>query len=218
MRKTLFTVAAVGMVAFFTASTASAQCSFDSPGKAKGLKSDMVRAYAPCGSGVTFPAPNTSTGVSGTPACTTPTPYSDNLFSDKGKCSVKASAKLEAPCSGGAYPECSNVKIQAKCAGITTNDTVSGIVGPGWKLNTLTRATFDDRTNGDMTVIDFPVQFDFDPADKGKLKLKSDTNTALFLLLGAGNELPGCTQLDLLSMKIVDDDNDIFATMGVSTR
>ena len=39
---------------------ASAQCSFDAPFTAKSFKSDLVRAYVPCGSGITFPAPNTA--------------------------------------------------------------------------------------------------------------------------------------------------------------
>lgn len=77
--------------------SALAQCDFDAPAKARGLKSDMVRAFVPCGSGITFASPNTA-AASDTPGCTPPTTYSDFLFNDKGKCSVKSSDKLESPC------------------------------------------------------------------------------------------------------------------------
>ncbi len=217
MKKTLFTLAAVATVALFSASTASAQCAFDAPGKAKGLKSDMTRGYAPCGSGITFPSSNTA-GSSGTPGCTPPTPYSSFLFSDKGKCSIKSSAKLESPCGTGTPGDCSNLTLQAKCGGITNADGVTPISGSGWALNTLARTTLNDKANGDQTIIDFPAQFTFDPANKGKLKLKSDTHTLLLLLFGPGNELAACTSLETLSVKIVDPLGNIFATMGTSTR
>jgi hypothetical protein len=217
MKKTLFTLAAVATVALFTISTAHAQCSFDAAGKAKGLKSDMTRGYVPCGSGVTFPAPNTA-GKSGTPGCTPPTTYSSFLFSDKGKCSIKSKAKFESPCGTGTPGDCSNVTLQSKCSGVTNADGVTPISGAGWALNTLARATIDDSAGGDQTIIDFPAQFTFDPANKGKLKLKSDTHTLLNLLFGPGNELAGCTSLEIISVKIVDPVAAIFATMGTATR
>ena len=217
MRKTLFTIAAVSLVAFFTTSTASAQCSFDAAGKAKGLKSDMTKAYAPCGSGITFPAANTTSNV-GTPACTPPTSYSTFLFSAKGKCSVKTKAKLESPCSTPTPGDCSNLTVQGKCSGLTNPDTITGISGPGWALNTIARATFEDKAGGDMTVIDFPASFAMDLAAKGKVSVKSDTHALLFDLFGPGSELPGCTSLEVLSAKIVDPSGAVFANMGTSTR
>lgn len=217
MRKTLFTVATIGMAAFLTASTASAQCAFDSAGKAKGLKSDMTRAYVPCGSGITFPAPNTVT-TAGTTSCTPPTTYSNYLFSAKGKCSVKSKAAYEAPCSDLSGPDCSNVTLSAKCAGMTNPDGFTPISGPGWALNTLARATLDDNNNGDMTVIDFPAQFLFPDAAKGKLQVQSDTNTLLLALFGPGNSLPGCTSLETLAVKIVDPLGRPFANLGTATH
>jgi len=217
MRKSLFTIAAVTAVALFTANTASAQCDFDAPGKAKGMKSDMVRAFVPCGSGITFPSPNTAT-VAGTPGCVPPTPYSDFLFDAKGKCSVKSSAKLESPCSTGTPGDCSNVTLQAKCGGITNPDGITPISGPGWKLATISRASLNDKANGDMTVIDFPAKFDMGLAAKGKLKMKSDTHALLFSLFGPGNELSYCTNLETISVKINDPSGRNFASQGSSTR
>ena len=205
------------MVALFTASTASAQCDFNYPNKAKGLKSDMVRAFVPCGSGITFAAANTAS-QSGTPGCAPTTTYSSFQFSDKGKCSIKSKHKLESPCSTGSPFDCSNLTLQAKCSGVTIADGVTPIQGPGWLLNTLARATLDDRQNGDQTVIDFPASFEFPDASKGKLKLKADTHGLLTLLFGPGNELSACTQLETLQVKIVDPLNRPFATMGSSSR
>ncbi len=217
MKKSLFTLAAVITVALFSVSTASAQCAFDAPGKAKGLKTDMVRGYVPCGSGITFPAPNTS-GSTGTPGCTPPTPYSAFLFNDKGKCSVKTKAKLEDPCSTGTPGACSNVTLKAKCSGITDGDGFTPISGPGWALNTLARATLKDNANGDQTIIDFPAQFTFPDAAKGKLKLTADTHVLLENLFGPGSELAACTALELIFIRIVDDFARLFATPGSSTR
>jgi hypothetical protein len=217
MRKMFFTTAAIGMVAFFTASTASAQCNFNMPGKAKGLKSDMARAYIPCGSGITFSTPNTASNA-GTPACSPPTTYSTFQFSEKGKCSVKSSAKAEQPCKTGTPGDCSNVTLQAKCSGVVNQDGQTPISGPGWLLNTLARATTDDKANSDQTIIDFPASFKFPDASKGKLKLKSDTHTLLALLFGPGNELSVCTQLETLQVRIVDPLNRPFANIGSSTR
>ena len=46
--------------------------------------------------------------------------------------------------------------VSAKCGDILKADGVTPIDASddGWLLATLTRATFDDQTNGDMTVID----------------------------------------------------------------
>ena len=130
---------------------------------------------------------------------------------------MKTTAKLEDPCSTGTPGACSNVTLKAKCSNVTS-DTISPISGPGWALNTLARATLNDSSFGDQTIIDFPAQFTFPEASKGKLKLKSDTHTLLELLFGPGNELAACTALELIFIRIVDPSNRIFAVQGSSTR
>ena len=218
MRKALFTFAAVATVALFGASTASAQCAFDAPGKAKGFKSDMVRAMAPC-PGVTHAAPNTSSGTAGTPACAPVVEMSAWSFDPKGKCSVKTKQALESPCGTNPQQDCSNLTISAKCGGILGVDGITPDSSAGWALRTFARASFNDIANGDMTVIDFPASFSFpEPAKKGKIKLKSDTNTLLGDLFGAGSELPGCTSIELISVKLADPAGNLFANLGSSTR
>jgi hypothetical protein len=217
MKKSLFTLAAIITVALFSVSTASAQCDFNAPGKAKGLKSDMVRGYVPCGSGITYASPNTA-GATGTPGCAPPVTYSAFLFGPKGKCSVKSTQKLEDPCKTGTPGACTNITLKAKCSGITEPDTITPILGPGWALNTLARATLNDSAGGDQTIIDFPAQFTFGDAKKGKIGLTSDTHTLLELLFGPGNELAACTSLETVFVRIVDPAGRLFAVQGSSSR
>jgi len=220
MKKVLFSLAAVAALSF-VASTASAQCSFNEPAKAKGIKTDMIRSYSAC-PGVTMAAPNTVT-MAGVPGCIAPvsgTPVTRSAFqfSTKGKCSLKTSAKLESPCSTGTGIDCSNLTLKAKCGGITEPDGVTPISSGAWSLNTVARTTFNDSTGGDMTIIDFPAQFAFDTPKKGKMKMQQDTNALLNFLFGPGSELPGCTAIEIVSVSIADPVGDVFAVMGSSTR
>lgn len=217
MKRTLMTLAAVAAVGLFTASTASAQCDFNGPGKAKGIKASLVRAAAPCG-GVTFAAPNSAT-MAGTPTCAPPVLTSAYQFdTGKGKCDWKAGAKLEAPCKDGSGIDCHNLTIQVKCGGVLDPDGFTPTNSTGWTFRTLARTTLNDSVNGDMTVIDFPAQFTFPAAKKGKLSLKSDTNALLALLFGPGNALPACTALETLSVAVADPAGNRFAVVGAATR
>jgi hypothetical protein len=200
-----------------SASGAYAQCAFNTPGKAKTLKSDLVRAYSACPS-ITFAAPNTSTETS-TPACGPPVPLSNRFFdSEKGKCTIKSKAKVETPCKDGAVDSCMNVKIKAKCTHLLLPDGMSPENAGGWTLNTISRATFDDPLGGDMTVVDFPAKFDFPQAKNGKIKLKADTNSLLAGLFGAGSNLPACAYLEILGFSVVDPNGNVFAKQGVGAK
>jgi hypothetical protein len=215
MKKALITVTAVAVLGFF-AGSASAQCSFNSAGKAKGFKTSMVRAYSSC-PGITYASPNSST-MAGVPTCAPPVALSVFKFNSKGKCDVKSGHKLENPCSDPGSSVCSNLTLSVKCSGITQADGVTLDSSPGWNLNTIARATFDDNSNGDMTVIDFPAQFPLGQAASGKLKGKFTTNELLVGLFGPGSALPGCTQIELLTIKIADPAGNLFASIGSGSR
>lgn len=216
MKKALLTIAAVAALGAY-ASSASAQCAFNEPGKAKGLKSSLVKAYASC-PGITFPATNSST-MAGVPGCAAPFALSAYKFdSQKGKCDLKTSHKLENPCSTGSPAACSNLSLSIKCSGVLNADGVTPNSQSGWNLNTVARATFDDNSNGDMTVIDFPAQFPLPAASGGSFSGKFDTNTLLTDLFGAGSELPGCTAIQLVTVAVADPAGNTFATMGSSAR
>ena len=206
----------IALLGLATAGPAMAQCAFNDAGKAKGVKVSFVRHYSAC-PGVTFVAPNSST-MAGVPACTVPTPTSTFRFSAKGGCSVSTGQKLESPCKTGTGIDCSNVSIKGKCGGITESDGVTPISSGVWSLGAVARLTINDNSSGDMTLIDFPVQFAFNPPNKGKLGLKSDTNTLLNNLFGPGSELPGCSSVELVSMSIQDPSGNIFAKVGSATR
>jgi hypothetical protein len=216
MKKALFTVAAVAALGAY-ASSASAQCSFNEPGKAKGLKSSLVKAYAAC-PGITFAAPNSGT-MAGVPGCATPFALSAYKFEAlKGKCDIKTGQKLENPCSTGNPLPCANLSLSLKCSGVLNADGVTPNNQAGWNLNTVARATFDDTSNGDMTVIDFPAQFPLPQASGGKFSGKFTTNQLLIDLFGNGSELPGCTAIQIIRLAVADPAGNTFATMGSSSR
>jgi hypothetical protein len=216
MKKFIVPVVAVAALGFY-ASSASAQCAFDEPAKAKGIKSSMIKAMSSC-PGVTFASPNTTT-MAGVPGCAPPTPLSLFKFDDaKGKCDIKTKHAVESPCSDASPGDCSNLTLQVKCGGVQNADGVTPSSGPGWNLNTVARATFDDNANGDMTVIDFPAQFQLPDASGGKIKGKFNTNDLLNNLFGPGSALPACTAIELITVKIADPSGNLFATLGTSGR
>lgn len=221
MKKALIAISCIATVGL-VASNANAQCAFNGPAKAKGLKTSMTRYFAGCGNSITFAVPNDMT-MTGTPSCSAPFANSGFTFGAKGSCDVKTSQKIESDCSqAGAVGSCANVKVNGKCKDITIAGGSTQINGPtgggAWRLATLSRATLDDQLGGDMTVIDFPLSFAFDEPKKGGIKVKSDSNTALEALLGPGSAIPGCTSIQVLSAEVTDPTGSVFATMGTSTR
>lgn len=236
MNKLTLTIAATALVGLY-AGTASAACSYNTPFKAKGVKADFVRAYAPCPS-TENPTSNTQT-EGGTEACTPVTPREvDGVgtlysFGPKGACKGSTSAKLVSDCSTvkgsdgielGLQPgPCHITFVKAQCKGILGTDgiTLIGELDTGWSFSTLSRATLTDDTNGDMTVIDFPVTFLFGTPKNGSIKLKSNSAEALAPLVGVNNaDLPDCTQLEVVDIVIKapgTPDALPFARMGGAT-
>jgi len=215
VRKLSISIAAIAALAFM-AGSANAQCLFDDAPKAKGMKTSMVRSFVGCSGSITYAAPNSQTGT-GVPTCAPPLPHSAFVFDNKkGSCSFQTKGKLEVPCSDGSGDDCYNLSLQAKCAGINEPDTVTPISSGGWSLSTVTRATLDDADNGDMTVINFPIQVAFPQASKGKIQLKTDSNE---ILAGLGlASLPPCASIELLTLKIKDPSGNPFATLGSGGR
>lgn len=235
MKTTIVSIAMLLGIAAMAA-TASAQCAFDAPGKAAGMKISFVRAFGGCPSD-DHPVINAET-EDGTPACA-PLVVEGNFegedstysFSDKGGCSLSAKAKLVADCAdltdasdqslGLPTGPCHVTYLKVKCSGIlnSSGDPIDGFGDMGFSLSTLTRATLDDPLGNDMTVIDFPVNFFFSLPDKGKMELSTNSAEALIPLVGAdGAALPACTSLEIVSAEIQDAYDRTFARMGLSTR
>jgi hypothetical protein len=196
-----------------------AQCAFDAPAKAKSFKSSLIRAYASC-PGVTFAAPNTTT-MAGVAACAPPAATSIYELDDaKGACSVRAKHSVETPCSNSDPAGCSVLNIAVKCGGI--QDPGGGVLSStvGWNLSLVLRASFDDPSNGDMTVVDVPLQLPLPEAANGALKGRFELGncTDFFFCPPPPGYLPPCTQLELLSVTLFDPDGSAFAKLGSSGR
>jgi hypothetical protein len=232
MKKFALSLAAVALVGF-TAGSASAQCEFNALAKAKGLKSTVVRAFAECPS-TQHPTEN-STTQSGTAACEPVTPkdidgVSTYQFTEKGGCQLSSSGAIEPDCSeltasdgsnlGMPSGPCHVVTLKGKCKGIVGADGVSPISSEDgvWTLATLSRASLNDPVTGDVTVIDFPVTFEFDTPSKGGLKLSGNSAEALAGLLDpASAALPTCTQIEIVRITVKDGTGAPFARLGVGT-
>jgi len=237
MKKTILALSAIALVAAY-ASSASAQCAFNDLAKSKGMKTSMVRVFAGCPS-TEHAGINSSTG-GGTPSCKPVVPKqlegdaTTYVFEPyKGGCDVQTKAKLEKDCStitdangdpiGLPAGPCHVTYVKSKCKGIMQADGVTPINANddgGWSLATLTRSTFNDQTNGDMTVIDFPVTFMYGEPKSGQIKVDSSSAEALAQILVdvSGAALPTCSTLQTIKITIKDPNGLPFATMGGSTR
>ena len=234
MKKVTLTVAAVALAGFCASNASAANCAFNSA-PAKGVKGSMVRNYASC-PGTEHPTANTET-EGGTDACTPVTPATAGgdgtlyTYGPKGKCSVQTSAKLVKDCGaledangnslGLQAGPCHVTFVKSKCSGLLGTDGLSpiGSGDDGWSLATLSRATLADNTNGDMTVIDFPVTFLYSTPDNGNMAINSSSAEALIPLVGANNaDLPTCTQIEVVDVTIKDPANLPFAKLGGATR
>ncbi len=237
MKKVILTLSAIALVAAY-AGSASAQCDFNALAKAKGMKTSMVRVFAGCPS-TEHASINTQTG-GGVPACEPVTVKKLEgdatgyiLDPQKGSCDAQTQAKLEKDCAeledangdplGLPTGPCHVTYVKSKCKGILQADGVTPINAnddAGWSLATLTRSTFNDATNGDVTVIDFPVTFAYQDPDNGKIKVDSSSAEALAAILvdPSGAALPTCSTLQTIKITIKDPAGLPFATMGGSTR
>lgn len=70
-----------------------------------------------------------------------------------------------------------------------------------------------------MTVIDFPITFYFSTPKKGKMSFKSNSSEALIPLLTSisATDLPPCTAIQLVDVRIKSPGNLPFAVMGTAT-
>jgi len=121
---------------------------------------------------------------------------------------------------GVASDPCHLVAVEAECRGVSHLDgtPVHGDADGGWSLLFIARITLDAPSRGDVTLIDLPLSFAFPDPDGGRLKLRGNSVEALADILGADDAaLPPCTQIELLSMRILDPEGVAFATLGAST-
>jgi len=215
MKKHLLGGLAAVLVVGISASAALAQCAFEHPKKAGGLKSNFVQAFVSCGN-PGGNSPNTTT-EGGVPTCKPPETFNEQAGSPaggwtwdglKGQGQVQfKSAKVIPPITP---PDGTDLAIKLKLQGVLDNDTVPAS-GNG-QLATVARATFNDRDGGDMTVVDFPASFPF-TLSGGKVSLKTSADA---LLNGISQpSLPHCASIETVSITIVDSNGNTFANLGI---
>jgi len=227
--KRLSSLACLVSLSMFVAPAAHADCGFNSPARAKGLKTSLVRAYAPCGGGYTFAAPNTATS-SGVPACGPPAPINDadppscvhapcsytstayTFDEDDGRCRVRIRQYVTSLCGvgPGEPAECLSLRAKVVCQGIRDADGKPAHSSGGFLLIVTVRFTTNDGTP--TTVVDAPLQRPFKVAG-GKISDEIEMWGTFF-----GSWLSTCTQVQILDIDLLDDAGLRFASMGSSTR
>jgi hypothetical protein len=217
MKKHIIVAGAAVLALGFSASLASAQCNYEHPKQAKQIKAALTQAFVSClnPGGNT---PNTTT-EGGVPSCAPPMTFHEQSGSPgggwlwdelkgKGDVSFKA-AKNKAVHILNPPNDTADLAVQLKMSGIL--NTLSAPAGGNGTLATVARATLEDRTGGPMTVVDFPAGFPI-TAIGGKVQLKTTANA---LLNGIGQPgLPGCTNIELVNVTVVDPQSDNFAAIG----
>lgn len=228
MKKQLAVAAGAAIALGLTAGVASAQCTYAHPAKAKAFKSSLVQAQVSCGNpGGNSPNSQTPGGV---PACAPPTTIAVNdgdaanqwKFGVKGEGTLGFAAAKNKVCSTpAAKPPCPmgdkaegsrgdlTVTVKMKDIVDKAGDPVSEVAG---LLKTVTRATLNDPDNGAITVVDFPAQFPV-PVLDGKVNLKTSANNLLFGL--NQDALPTCSELEIVSLIITDENGTNFALPGI---
>ncbi|MBI3767336.1 MAG: hypothetical protein HY271_02455 [Deltaproteobacteria bacterium] len=212
-------LAAAVLVVGVSASAVHAQCAFQHPVAAGKFAGSFVQAFVSCGN-VGGNSPNSNAGGGAAPACKPPETFAQQAGSPsgswkwgaKGVASISLKSIKQAPPVPAVSPaDSSDVKIALKGAGLEYSPGVPVNSSSG-ALSTVTRATFNDRTSGDVTVVDFPVNFPLTVVN-GAVKLKTTADTQLNADTLAG--LPHCTSLEVVHNTIVDENGNAFGNIGI---
>lgn len=223
----LLALAAVLVVGISASAAHAAGCAFPHPKKATKFQSTLVTAFVSCGN-LGGNSPNTTT-EGGVPSCSPPETFSQQsgntatgwFFGPKGSGQVQfKSSAVGVPicdpithvCVPVTPADSSDLKVQAKLGDVHNS---VGLVGDPLQesgfLATTARATFNDRTNGDMTVTDFPANFPLTVV-KGKAKLKTSADALLNGISQPG--LPHCASIETVSITVLDSNGDTMANTG----
>ena len=148
--------------------------------------------------------------------------WDENLAA--GSVALKSVAFCAGTMSGTTLPACSpsdplnsaqggaaDLSVALKVKGVLTSGTQQPASGTGM-LSLVLRMTVDDPGNGDASVVDFPASAPFDLVD-GKAKLV----TSLDAILNSQNlpGMPPCASIELVSLRVLDQNGDGFATIGI---
>jgi hypothetical protein len=214
-------LAAAVLVVGVSASAVHAQCAFQHPAAAGKFAALFVQAFVSCGN-PGGNSPNSNAGGGAAPACKPPETYAQQAhpgsgsswtWGPKGVAAVSLKSVKQAPPIPAVSPaDSSDIRVALKMAGIEYPGGGGPANSSSGVLSTVTRATFNDRTSGDVTVVDFPVNFPLNVIN-GKAKLKTTADTQLNADTLAG--LPHCTSLETVQLTIIDENGDAFANTGI---
>ena len=207
--------AAALLVVALATSSASAQCSFPHPLKAKSYKTSLVQAFIPCDQPSTL-TPNTTT-EGGVPACAPPetqneaygNPANGWLWgpSSDGRFSLRAAKNKIPPLDFEHY---SDVIVALTLDQVF--DAHGAVANAPGTLVLILRMTLDDPANGDMTTLDFPIQFPI-TVQGNQVNLKTSVNARLNEM--SLPHLPNCTSIEVIDVSVLDENGNAFATAGV---
>ncbi len=229
MTRIISTAFAVAFVVGLTVQSSHGQCVFERTDKAKKFQAELTQAMRLCGALPGGAIPN-ATSEDGIPACAPPTTFNQLLGSPvdgwrwgedaSGKVLLKAEKKDrsglgldgDTATDGGAdNPEdIGDVQLKLKLSDVVD---LNGQLANGSGLLTIAvRTTFNDRLNGDLTLVDVawsvPVAL-----VNGKASLKSSLNFARDLVGAA--PLPRCASLEVASIQVLDPNGAVFAVPGI---
>lgn len=110
--------------------------------------------------------------------------------------------------------------VRSRCHGLLYGSGNPIRNSDGWYLLTMLRWSLNDPDSGDVTVVDFPIAYEYsDFAGPGSISLESTSAEQLVPLLGveyAG--LPSCTNAEVVRIMILSPGDLPFAVPGFSTR
>ncbi len=224
MKSTSFVVSTVLLVVGLTVGTASAQCTFPQPKKAKDVTLALIPAFVSCGGPCNLcgdfeessSSPNTSTGIS-IPGCDPPETFNEDagspangwLWGPKSEGSVSFTAAKNKIAHPSNPINTADVQIRVRLRDVQYAGGAPAN-GLGY-LRPVSRGTTKTRASGTMTVIDAPLSFPVQVTN-GRANVRTSLNVELNNL---GTSLPGCTALELLHAEIVDENGNAFARPGL---
>jgi len=226
MKKQIFTAGAAVLALGFSVSLASAAAVvcpgavvFQHPVKAKQIKASLTQAFVSCNNPGGNPVNADTEGASTTPACFPAETYNENagsptsgwIWGPKGTASIEFKAgknKVVHPLN--IDPNAVDLYITVKASDIQDGNGVAD--GATGKVGSVARATIVDRlANQLMTVIYFPTSFGI-TTSKGKVNKKTSATVILNAL--SNQALPACTNIEVVSVLVLDPNDNPFASMG----
>jgi hypothetical protein len=190
-------------------------CQFSHPRRAAQLQASLTQAFVSCYN----PGGNTpnATTEGGIPSCAPPETFAAQnghangwFLGPRGSGSVRLKTKANAPRHPyNALGSTGDVIIALALKDVRNG---AGLANGEARLTILIRATIADHADGDMTVVDFPLNTSVTVV-AGAVNVQRSVDAILNAMDQPG--LPACSNVEVLSVSVADENGDTFANMGV---